>query len=403
GQKMSKSKGNVLDPIDLIDGIELEELIRKRTGGMMQPQLAAKIELSTRDQFPDGIAPYGTDALRFTYYSLASTGRDIKFDIGRIEGYRNFCNKIWNAARYVLMNCENEDCGAQNESTVELSLADRWILSKVQETTAEATSAIANYRFDLASQALYEFIWNEYCDWYVELSKPVLWDDEASAEAKRGTRQTLIRVLEICLRLLHPMMPFITEEIWQTVGPLAGKRGGSIMLQPYPESDERNIDLHANEDVEWLKAVIEGVRNIRGELNISPGKELSVLLRKGDKSDQSRLAKNSQYLGKLAKISNISWLADDDDVPLAATALAGELEILVPLEGLIDKDIEIARLSREISKVESDLKRLQGKLGNAAFVDKAPAAVVAKERDKMQAQLQALEALQQQLQRIQDS
>ena len=403
GQKMSKSKGNVLDPIDLIDGIELEELIRKRTGGMMQPQLAAKIELSTRDQFPDGIAPYGTDALRFTYYSLASTGRDIKFDIGRIEGYRNFCNKIWNAARYVLMNCENEDCGAQNESTVELSLADRWILSKVQETTAEATSAIANYRFDLASQALYEFIWNEYCDWYVELSKPVLWDDEASAEAKRGTRQTLIRVLEICLRLLHPMMPFITEEIWQTVGPLAGKRGPSIMLQPYPESDERNIDLRANEDVEWLKAVIEGVRNIRGELNISPGKELSVLLRKGDENDQSRLAKNSQYLGKLAKIGNISWLADDDDVPLAATALAGELEILVPLEGLIDKDIEIARLSREISKVESDLKRLQGKLGNAAFVDKAPAAVVAKEHDKMQAQLHALEALQQQLQRIQDS
>ncbi len=234
GQKMSKSKGNVIDPIDLIDGIELEELILKRTSGMMQPQLAAKIEKSTRRQFPAGIESYGTDALRFTYYSLASTGRDIKFDIGRIEGYRNFCNKIWNAARYVLMNCENEDCGTQNDSTVELSLADRWIISKVQETTEEVTRAVSNYRFDMASQALYEFIWNEYCDWYLELSKSVLWDDDASHEAKRGTRQTLIRVLEIWLRMLHPMMPFITEEIWQSVGPLAGKLGPTIMLQPYP-------------------------------------------------------------------------------------------------------------------------------------------------------------------------
>ena len=400
GQKMSKSKGNVIDPIDLIDGIELEELIRKRTGGMMQPQLATKIEKSTRRQFPDGISPYGTDALRFTYYSLASTGRDIKFDIGRIEGYRNFCNKIWNAARYVLMNCENEDCGTQTDSAVELSLADRWILSKVQETTKDAARAIANYRFDMASQTLYEFIWNEYCDWYVELSKPVLWDDEASSEAKRGTRQTLIRVLEIWLRLLHPMMPFITEEIWQSVGPLAGKLGPTIMLQPYPEPNEGDVDPRANEDVEWLKAIIEGVRNIRGEMNIPPGKELSVLLRNGDKNDQSRLATNSQYLKKLAKIAQIEWLSEDDDVPLATTALAGELEILVPMAGLIDKDIEIARLSREIGRVESDLTRLQGKLGNAAFVDKAPAAVVAKEQDKMQTQMQALEALRGQLDRI---
>ena len=400
GQKMSKSKGNVIDPIDLIDGIELEELIRKRTGGMMQPQLATKIEKSTRRQFPDGISPYGTDALRFTYYSLASTGRDIKFDIGRIEGYRNFCNKIWNAARYVLMNCENEDCGTQTDSAVELSLADRWILSKVQETTKDAARAIANYRFDIASQALYEFIWNEYCDWYVELSKPVLWDDEASSEAKRGTRQTLIRVLEIWLRLLHPMMPFITEEIWQSVGPLAGKLGPTIMLQPYPEPNEGDVDPRANEDVEWLKAIIEGVRNIRGEMNIPPSKELSVLLRNGDKNDQSRLATNSQYLKKLAKIAQIEWLSEDDDVPLATTALAGELEILVPMAGLIDKDIEIARLSREIGRVESDLTRLQGKLGNAAFVDKAPAAVVAKEQDKMQTQMQALEALRGQLDRI---
>ena len=400
GQKMSKSKGNVIDPIDLIDGIELEQLILKRTSGMMQPQLAAKIEKSTRRQFPDGIESYGTDALRFTYYSLASTGRDIKFDIGRIEGYRNFCNKIWNAARYVLMNCENEDCGTQNDSTVELSLADRWIMSKLQETTAEVTRAVANYRFDMASQALYEFIWNEYCDWYLELSKSVLWDDDASPEAKRGTRQTLIRVLEIWLRLLHPMMPFITEEIWQSVGPLAGKSGPTIMLQPYPQPNEHDKDLRANEDIEWLKVVIEGVRNIRGEMNIPPGKELSVLLRKGDENDRLRLSKNSQYLRKLAKISHIDWLAADDAVPLAATALAGELEILVPMAGLIDKDAEINRLNREIGKLESDQTRLQGKLNNAAFVDKAPAAVVAKEKGKMHTQRQALETLREQLQRI---
>ena len=400
GQKMSKSKGNVIDPIDLIDGIELEELILKRTSGMMQPQLATKIEKSTRRQFPGGIEPYGTDALRFTYYSLASTGRDIKFDIGRIEGYRNFCNKIWNATRYVLMNCENEDCGTQNDSPVELSLADRWIISKVQETTAEVTRAVANYRFDMASQALYEFIWNEYCDWYLELSKSVLWDDDASHEAKRGTRQTLIRVLEIWLRMLHPMMPFITEEIWQSVGPLAGKLGPTIMLQPYPEPNEHDIDLRANEDIEWLKVVIEGVRNIRGEMNIPPGKELSVLLRKGDENDRLRLSKNSQYLRKLAKITQIDWLAADDAVPLAATALAGELEILVPMAGLIDKDAEITRLNREIGKLEGDLTRLQGKLANAAFVDKAPAAVVAKEQDKMHAQRQALETLREQIQRI---
>jgi valyl-tRNA synthetase len=400
GQKMSKSKGNVIDPIDLIDGIELEELILKRTSGMMQPQLATKIEKSTRRQFPNGIESYGTDALRFTYYSLASTGRDIKFDIGRIEGYRNFCNKIWNAARYVLMNCENEDCGTQNDSTVELSLADRWIISKVQETTEEVTRAVANYRFDMASQALYEFIWNEYCDWYLELSKSVLWDDDASHEAKRGTRQTLIRVLEIWLRLLHPMMPFITEEIWQSVGALAGKSGPTIMLQPYPKPNEHDIDVQANEDIEWLKVVIEGVRNIRGEMNIPPGKELSILLRNGDDNDRLRLTKNSQYLRKLAKITHIDWLAADDAVPLAAAALAGELEILVPMAGLIDKDVEITRLNREIGKLESDLTRLQGKLGNAAFVDKAPAAVVAKEQDKMQTQLQALETLQEQLRRI---
>jgi valyl-tRNA synthetase len=397
---MSKSKGNVIDPIDLIDGIELEELVSKRTAGMMQPQLATKIEKSTRKQFPDGIASYGTDALRFTYFSLASTGRDIKFDIGRIEGYKNFCNKIWNAARYVLMNCANEDCGAQGDASVELSLADRWIVSRLQETEAEVARAIGNYRFDMASQALYEFIWNEYCDWYLELSKPVLWDDNASADAKRGTRRTLIRVLETWLRLLHPFMPFITEEIWQTVGPLAGKSGPTIMLQPYPEANEKGIDTAANADIEWLKGVIVGVRNIRGEMNIPPGKELTVILGNGDERDKKRLEQNAPYLRKLAKLADITWLSAGEEAPVSATALVGELEILVPMAGLIDKDAELSRLTREIDKLEKDLSRIQGKLGNASFVDKAPEAVVAKERAKMQAQQQALDTLQEQVQRI---
>ncbi|PLW66984.1 valine--tRNA ligase [Pseudohalioglobus lutimaris] len=400
GQKMSKSKGNVIDPIDLIDGIELEELVSKRTAGMMQPKLAAKIEKATRKQFPEGIGAYGTDALRFTYFSLASTGRDIKFDIGRIEGFRNFCNKIWNAARYVLMNCEGEDCGLDAELPVALSLADRWIVSKLQETEVEVARAIAAYRLDLASQALYEFIWNEYCDWYLELSKPVLWDEHADDAAKRGTRRTLIRVLETWLRLLHPMMPFITEEIWQTVAPLAGKSGPTIMLQPYPESDTGAMDSAANADIEWLKGVIVGVRNIRGEMNIPPGKALTVLLKNGNEEDQRRLAENAPYLRKLAKLEDIAWLEKTEEAPVAATALVGELEILVPMADLIDKEAELARLAREIEKLSNDLQRVQGKLNNSAFVDKAPAAVVEKEREKLQGLEQARQKLQEQEQRI---
>jgi len=400
GQKMSKSKGNVIDPIDLIDGIDLESLVSKRTAGMMQPQLAAKIEKATRRQFPDGLGAYGTDALRFTYYSLASTGRDIKFDIGRIEGYRNFCNKIWNAARYVLMNCEGEDCGIGNEEPVELSLADRWISSKLQETAMEVSRAVASYRFDLASQALYEFIWNEYCDWYLELSKPVLWDDSATAAAKRGTRRTLLTVLESQLRLLHPFMPFITEEIWQTVGPLAGKSGKTIMLEPYPQGEDKGVDSVANADIEWLKGVIVGIRNIRGEMNIPPGKQLSVLLRNGDQRDRKRLDKNAQFLKKLAKLEDINWLPEGEESPMAATSLVGEMEILVPMAGLIDPDAELQRLAKEIEKLEKDIARIKGKLGNASFVDKAPSAVVAKEREKLDAQKQALATLQLQEQHI---
>jgi valyl-tRNA synthetase len=400
GQKMSKSKGNVIDPIDLIDGIDLESLVSKRTAGMMQPQLAAKIEKATRRQFPDGLGAYGTDALRFTYYSLASTGRDIKFDIGRIEGYRNFCNKIWNAARYVLMNCEGEDCGIGNEEPVELSLADRWISSKLQETAMEVSRTVASYRFDLASQALYEFVWNEYCDWYLELSKPVLWDDSATPAAKRGTRRTLLTVLESQLRLLHPFMPFITEEIWQTVGPLAGKKGKTIMLEPYPQGEDKGVDSVANADIEWLKGVIVGIRNIRGEMNIPPGKQLSVLLRNGDQRDRKRLDNNAQFLKKLAKLEDINWLPQGEESPMAATSLVGEMEILVPMAGLIDPEAELQRLTREIEKLEKDIARIEGKLGNASFVDKAPSAVVAKEREKLDAQKQSLATLQLQEQHI---
>ena len=404
GQKMSKSKGNVLDPIDLIDGIELEQLVSKRTSGMMQPQLAKKVEKATRKQFPDGIAAYGTDALRFTYYSLASTGRDIKFDMGRIEGYRNFCNKIWNAARYVLMNTEQQDCGQDDSSDYELSLADRWIISRLQRTELQVAEAIEQYRFDMASQALYEFIWNEYCDWYLELSKPVLWDDNASAALKKGTRRTLIRVLETTLRLLHPFMPFITEEIWQRVAPLAGQVAedskATVMLQPYPVLDPNDIDAQAETDIEWVKGVIEGVRNIRGEMNISPAKAIPVLINNGSSEDQRRLEENRQFLITLAKLETISWLAEGDQAPMSATSLVKQMEILVPMAGLIDKQAETARLSKEIDKLQKDLDRISGKLNNPAFVDKAPPAVVDKEKDKQAAQRQALDKLQQQLQQI---
>ena len=404
GQKMSKSKGNVLDPIDLIDGIELEELVSKRTSGMMQPQLARKVEKATRKQFPEGIAAYGTDALRFTYYSLASTGRDIKFDMGRIEGYRNFCNKIWNAARYVLMNTEQQDCGQDGSSDYKLTLADRWIISRLQRTELQVAEAIEQYRFDIASQALYEFIWNEYCDWYLELSKPVLWDDNASAALKKGTRRTLIHVLETTLRLLHPFMPFITEEIWQRVAPLTGKitegTEATVMLQPYPELNEGDIDARAETDIEWVKGVIEGVRNIRGEMNISPAKAIPVLIKNGNTEDQRRLEENRQFLITLAKLETIVWLAEGDEAPMSATSLVKQMEILVPMAGLIDKEAETARLTKEIEKLQKDLDRISGKLNNPKFVDKAPQEVVNKEKDKQAAQRQSLDKLQQQLEQI---
>ena len=394
GQKMSKSKGNVLDPIDLIDGIDLETLVQKRTSGMMQPQLAQKIEKQTRKEFPEGLAAYGTDALRFTFCSLASTGRDIKFDVGRIEGFRNFCNKIWNAARYVLSNCEGNECGADNSDTdYTLSLADRWIISALQRTEVEMEKAFASYRFDFAAQTIYEFVWNDYCDWYLELSKPVLWDANASPAQKKGTRRTLIRVLEATLRLLHPLMPFITEEIWQRVAPLTGKSGNTIMLQPYPIANESRIDVAAEQDIAWLKSVILGVRNIRGEMNISPAQEIPLLLRNGHAEDRRRADDNATFLRKLAKLSSIEWLSADQEPPAAATQLAGAMQLLVPMAGLIDKNAELARLAKEMEKIEKDTDRLRVKLANADFVARAPADVVAKEQERLSAQIDALEQL----------
>ncbi|MEX1669934.1 valine--tRNA ligase [Zhongshania guokunii] len=404
GQKMSKSKGNVLDPLDMIDGIELDALLDKRCGNMMQPQLAEKIAKATRNTFPEGIGAHGTDALRFTLFSLASTGRDINWDMKRLEGYRNFCNKIWNAARYVLMNTEEQDCGINGEA-VELSLADRWIISRLQQTEQTVADAMSAYRLDHASQAIYEFIWNEYCDWYLELSKPVLWDDNASAEAKRGTRRTLIRVLEATLRMAHPFMPFITEEIWQRVAPIAGislKAGGdTIMLQAYPIAASEEIDSDAIADAEWLKSVILAIRNIRGEMNVPPGKTLSLLLKNGSDEDLRRLNGNRQALSKLAKLDDIQWLAASDEAPMSATQLVGSMEVLVPMSGLIDKVAEIARLEKEIQKLDKDIQRIQGKLGNAGFLDKAPADVVAKEQEKLAAQQAAQQTLSEQIKSIQ--
>lgn len=406
GQKMSKSKGNVLDPIDLIDGIKLEALVKKRTIGLMRPKDAPKIEKQTRKDFPDGIPAFGTDALRFTFASLASTGRDINFDLGRIEGYRNFCNKIWNAARYVLMHTEEQDCG-QNGGKIELTAADRWILSRLQETTQNAENAIKNYRLDHMAQAIYDFTWNEYCDWYLELSKTVLFDDNASESIKRGTRHTLVHVLETILRLAHPTMPYITEEIWQRIAPLAGiedagSKTSSIMSQPYPEYSKSKFDQSAIDEVEWIKNFIVGIRQIRSGMDIKPGKPLPVLLQNGNATDKQLFETHESYLMKLAKLESITWLNDGDDAPESATSLVGEMKLLIPMAGLIDKDVELKRLDKEIEKLTKHSKQLEGKLSNPGFTDKAPEAVVQKERDKLTELETALNNLQQQKEKIEN-
>lgn len=385
GDKMSKSKGNVLDPIDLIDGIDLESLVAKRTSGMMQPQLAAKIEKRTRKQFPDGIHAYGTDALRFTFAAMASTSRDINFDMGRVEGYRNFCNKIWNASRFVLMNTETEDTGRDGGELV-LSLADRWIWAQFQQTLAEFEKAISEYRFDIAAQTVYEFTWNQFCDWYLELTKPVLNNEQASDAEKRGTRHTLINVLESLLRLLHPLMPFITETIWERVAPLSAlevKDGDSIMVQPFPTVDASKQDEQVLADIEWVKRFIVGIRNIRGEMDIAPSKPLSVLLRNASEEDERRLGISRTFIDRLARLEGVTLLAKGEEAPASAAALVGEMEILIPMAGLIDKDAELARIAKAMEKIEKDAARTKGKLSNEKFVSNAPEAVIEKERAKL--------------------
>ena len=396
GQKMSKSKGNVLDPLDIIDGISLDELITKRTSGLMQPQMAEKIEKRTRKEFPEGILSYGTDALRFTFASLASTGRDIKFDMGRVEGYRNFCNKIWNAANFVLMNTQGKECGF--DSGYSLTQVDQWILSRLNQVIGETRNALDSYRFDHAAQAIYDFTWNEFCDWYIELSKVSLQSEDK--QIQRGARHTLLTVLETLLRLCHPIMPFITEEIWQRVAPLTGNNGQTIMLAAYPEMEEGLNNPEAEAELAWVMNFILGVRRIRGEMDIAPGKPLPVLLQDASEQDLIYLERNRTYLQKLARLEAINCLNAGDAAPESAIALVGGLKLLIPMAGLIDKEAELARLDKEIQRIQNDLPRVEGKLNNPAFVDKAPAEVIDKEKAKLADMRAALANLQTQREKI---
>ncbi|EJL6663898.1 valine--tRNA ligase [Vibrio cholerae] len=395
GDKMSKSKGNVLDPIDMIDGIDLESLVEKRTGNMMQPQLAAKIEKNTRKTFENGIEAYGTDSLRFTLAAMASTGRDINWDMKRLEGYRNFCNKLWNASRYVLMNTEEQDCGFAAGAELEYSLADKWIESQFELAAKEFNGHIDNFRLDMAANTLYEFIWNQFCDWYLELTKPVLW--KGTEAQQRATRRTLITVLEKTLRLAHPVIPYITETIWQSVKPLVdGVEGDTIMLQALPQYDAANFNQEALDDIEWVKAFITSIRNLRAEYDINPGKPLEVMLKAANEQDAARIEANKPVLVSLAKLESIRVLADGEATPACATALVGKSELMIPMAGLIDKDAELDRLAKEIAKTQGEIARIEGKLGNEGFVAKAPEAVITKEREKLAGYQEALVKLEQQ-------
>ncbi|GGQ25326.1 valine--tRNA ligase [Shewanella litoralis] len=397
GNKMSKSKGNVLDPLDMIDGIELETLVEKRTGNMMQPQLAAKIEKSTRKEFADGIEAHGTDALRFTLAAMASTGRDINWDMKRLDGYRSFCNKLWNASRYVLMNTETQtnpdsdeagtplDCGQilvdGKPGEMELSLADRWIIGLFNQTVKTFDDYMAAYRFDLAANTLYEFTWNQFCDWYLELTKPVM--QHGSEAQMRGTRHTLVTVLEKMQRLMHPIMPYITETIWQRVKPLAGVTGDTLMLATFPTYQADQVDATAMADLEWVKQVIVAVRNIRAELNIAPSKPLNALVRGVSYQDRIRLEANQAFFASLAKLETITVLEEGETAPMSTTQLVGNMELLIPMAGLIDVAAEMARIDKQLEKLAQEIARIEGKLSNEGFVAKAPAAVIDKERAKM--------------------
>ena len=398
GAKMSKTRGNGLDPLDMIDGISTEGLVAKRTANMTQPQMAADIAARTRREYPDGIPPYGTDALRLTFCAMASQGRDLAFDLKRIEGYRNFCNKLWNATKFVLMHVDGV---ADRASPIEKSPADRWIRSRTRKLAATAHRAIAAYRFDLYANAVYEFAWHEYCDWYLELTKPVLFDEEASAAQVGAARHTLLEVLETLLRIAHPMVPFITETLWRRL-PKGNGTGdeSTLMRQPFPTVDALPDDPEAEAAIDWLKTVVTGIRTIRGELNVSPARTMDLLLQGGSTRDRELLATTESLLRRLAKIGNLNWLAAEDEPPPASVQVVGDLKIIVPLAGLIDLEAERRRLHKEIDKLAKDLRRVDGKLANDGFLAKAPAAVVAKERDKGEALHKQLDALAGQLSRL---
>ncbi len=395
GQKMSKSKGNVLDPIDLIDGIALEDLVAKRTTGLMQPHLAAGIEKSTRKQFPEGLAAYGTDALRFTFASLATLSRDIRFDVGRIEGYRNFCNKLWNAARYVLMTTEGQDLSPEG---AELSLADRWIRSRLALAIDSARAGLEDYRLDTHAQALYEFSWYEYCDWYLELSKAVLQSDTATEAQKRGTRRTLVEVLETTLRALHPLMPFITEEIWLRTAPALGIPATTIMRQPYPVATAR--DEAAEAELGWVQQVVLGLRRIRGEMDIAPGKRFAVLVKDASPTELARLAANTRAIERLANTEPPQVVAPGAATPESAVALVDQMQLLVPMAGLIDVAAEIGRLEKQRARVAAEVAKAEAKLSKESFVANAPPAVVAQERERIAKFTQELATFDAQLARV---
>jgi valyl-tRNA synthetase len=397
GQKMSKSKGNTLDPLDLIDGIALEPLVEKSTKSLLIPQVRAKVEKRIRKDYPDGIPAIGTDALRFTFAALASYSRTINFDIKRAEGYKAFCNKLWNAARFVLMNLpEGEIIAPAGAPATE---AERWILTRLKQTLEEVEQHFTSYRFDHLAQALYEFTWNELCDWFLELAKPALNGDDATAAA--STRHTLLVVLESVLRALHPIIPFITEEIWQSVAPRLGLTESSLMQRPWPRADEIVADEAATAEIEWFKNVLSGIRRIRSEMNISPAKTIPLLFADGDAADRTRVSKFAAQIAFLARTDAPQWIEAGADEPASAAAVVGTLRVLIPLAGLIDLGAEKTRLAKEIARIEVEIKKCEGKLGNASFVANAPAEVVAQERQRIADWNTTLGALREQVTKLQ--
>jgi valyl-tRNA synthetase len=399
GKKMSKSKGNGLDPLDIIDGISLDELVKKRTSNLMQPRMAAQIEKNTRQEYPDGIQAFGTDALRFTFCAIATRSRTVRFDMHRVEGYRNFCNKLWNAANFVFMNTDGQDCG-EDGGDLALSLTDQWINSVLQKAIADISTALETYRFDLAAKAYYEFVWDEFCDWYLEFCKPVFYSEQSSDHQLRGTRHNLVNVLEQVLRLGHPFIPFITEDIWQRLQPGTGASVKTIMLQPFPEVNEDLVNRQCEQDIDWLKNVVSGTRNIRGEMNISFGRKIPVFFANGSDEDRRCLDSNRHLLDTLVKPESITWLEEQDEIPVSATHLVGEMQVLVPMAGIIDKDAELKRLAKEIERKQKDISRSEGKINNPKFTENAPADVVDKERTKLEEARLALAQLQEQNQRV---